>query len=130
MLASHHVIIAVLCHLEVCATESFKITAVSGISRNVQVLCSSNEDETVWFRVINGSSFGLLHLPREFTSCGLVECVPSVLAIPLVTSEMNASSFECVKIDYQNNIDHRGRLTELTVITIIQEDITNPNCKF
>ncbi len=81
--------------------------------------------------MINGSSsFGLLHLPREFTSCGLVECVPSVLTIPVVQSEMNASLFfECVKIDYQNSTVYRGRRTELTVITLTQEDIIS-NGKF
>ena len=57
--------------------------------------------------------------------CSEVSCDLSSLTIPVVQSEMDGYTFQCVGIDYNTNTHHLGRQTELSVITLPQDGSFN-----
>ena len=105
-------------------SNSGPITGVSGVSTNINIICSI-EEEIATFWMINGSLYGLLHVPNEFKVCsksseGSSEgnCDLKSLRIPVLQSEMDGYAFQCVSIDYNTNTHHLGRQTELSVTTV------------
>ena len=97
-------------------------TEIAGLSVNVQILCNhdskSNTGRMFW--MINGSVYGLLHVPNEFVVCS-ESCDLNTLRIPVVQSEMDGYTFQCVGIDYNTNTHHLGTQTELSVTTLPQD---------
>ena len=79
--------------------------------------------------MINGSVYGLLHVPNEFVVCSEIGCDLSSLTIPVVQSEMDGYTFQCVDIDYNTNTYNLGRQTELSVITITTSQVESLNSK-
>ena len=67
--------------------------------------------------MINGSVYGLLQVPNEFVVCS-ESCDLDSLRIPVVQSEMDGYTFQCVGIDYNTSTHHLGTQTELSVITL------------
>ena len=55
-------------------------------------------------------------MPRDLTVCTGGFCNLNTLTIPVVQSEMDGYTFQCVNIDYQNNTQYLGELTVLEVI--------------
>ena len=121
-----------LCFNEVHSqTRRERISGVSGVSTNINIICLNNDGEitspTVW--MINGSVYGLLHVPNELLVCSSKSiesnCDLSTLEIPVVQSEMDGYTFQCVGIDYNTNTHHLGRQTELSVTTLPQDGSYN-----
>ena len=116
-------------------SNSSPITAVSGVTTNINIICSI-EEETETFWMINGSLYGLLHAPNEFEVCherteGNIKgnCDLSSLRIQVVQSEMDGYTFQCVGIDYNTNTHHLGTQTELSVITLTSSEVESLNSK-
>ena len=107
-----------LCFNEV-DSQTVDISGVSGVSTNINIICSSNDEEitspTFW--MINGSVYGLLHVPNEFVVCSLFRCDLTTLTIPVVQSEMNGYTFQCVSVDHYNNTQQLRTLAKLSVTT-------------
>ena len=91
---------------------------------NVQIQCSI-ENPIHLFWMINSSVHGFLHVPNEFTGCSEANCDPKNLVIPVVQSEMDGYTFQCVSINYNTNTHHLGRQTELSVIPLPQDGSFN-----
>ena len=88
---------------------------MAGITTDEEFVCSI--DNTVHdFWMINGFVYGLLQVPNEFVVCSEVSCDLNTLRIPVVQSEMDGYTFQCVGIDYNTSTHHLGRQTELSVI--------------
>ena len=105
-------------------------TETAGLSVNVQIL--GNHDSNTghhMFWIINGSVYGLLHVPNEFVVCSEVSCDLSSLTIPVVQSEMDGYTFQCVGIDYNTNTHHLGRQTVLSVTTLTSSQVESFNGK-
>ena len=110
-----------------CCTgqEWTQITGIAGLSVNVQIPCNHDSNTVHLFWMINGSVYGLLHVPNEFVVCSEVSCDLRSLTIPVVQSEMDGYTFQCVGIDYNTNTHHLGRCTELSVTTLPQDGSFN-----
>ena len=78
--------------------------------------------------MINGSVYGLLQVPNEFVVCS-ESCDLDSLRIPVVQSEMDGYTFQCVGIDYNTNTHHLGRQTELSVFTLNSSQVESLNGK-
>ena len=107
-----------------------EISAVSGVSINININCFTIDDEelpfsTSPFWMINGSVYGLLQVPIQFVVCSEISCNLRSLRIPVVQSEMDGYTFQCVGIDYNTNTLHLGRQTELSVTTLPQDGSFN-----
>ena len=99
---------------------------VAGISR-IDVVCSIANDygekgvdfgNVFW--IINGSVYGLLQVPRDFSVCSSVLCDLNSLAIHVPKSEMDGITLQCFGIDYQNNTQYLGGVTVLEVLPLPQ----------
>ena len=100
--------------------EPTRIGGVSGLSRNVNILCLDNNQAATVFWIINGSVYGLLQVPDEFILCKEETCDLKDLTISVLQSEMDGYTFQCVGIDYNTNTHHLGRQAELSVTTLPQ----------
>ena len=100
--------------------QNITVTGIAGITVNTDIRCSNAHD----FWMINGSVYGLLHVPNEFVVCSEI-CALDTLRIPVVQSEMDGYTFQCVGIHYNTNTHHLGRQTELSVITLPQNGSFN-----
>ena len=96
-------------------------SAVAGIENtNLNILCFSGDEDPGYdgyFWKINGSVYGGLHLPQEFTVCQS-RCNLATLTIPVVLAEMDGYTFQCFGINYQTNTVHEGIVTELEVTVL------------
>ena len=93
---------------------------MAGVDQNVEVTCSSaatQGSEAFW--IINGSVYGLLQVPSGFILCGESICDPNTLTIPVLRSEMNGFTFQCVIIDYLNNTQY---LEDIVVLEVVAFD--------
>ena len=72
------------------------------------------------FWIINGSVYGLLQVPVDFSVCSSESCDLNSLAIPVPKSEMNGTTIQCVGIDYHNNTLYLGGVTVLEVFPLPQ----------
>ena len=121
----------VLCFNEAhTQTRTVEISAVSGVSINININCFTIDDEelpfsTSPFWMINGSVYGLLQVPIQFVVCSEISCNLRSLRIPVVQSEMDGYTFQCVGIDYNTNTHYLGRQTELSVTTLPQDGSYN-----
>ena len=107
-----------------------EVQAVAGLMQNIQITCRSNlgtedgqfmEGHLYW--IVNGSVYGLLHVPRDFVTC----CDLNSLTIPVPQTEMDGYTFQCVEINYQNDtFDFPGEVRVLRVLTI--EGLDNGMC--
>lgn len=99
-----------------CSGVQTQRVEVDGVSTNVQVNCfERSEALRGLFWIINDLVYGLLQVPRVFTVCSQGICDLRKLLIPLALKEMNSSSFQCIKINYQSNSTLLGRQTNLTI---------------
>ena len=106
-----------------------QIIEIAGLSENVQIPCNHDPNTGHMFWMINnGSVYGLLHVPNDFVVCSEVSCALS-LVIPVVQSEMDGYTFQCVGIDYNTNTHHLGTQTELSVITLTSSQVKSLNGK-
>ena len=99
---------------------------VAGISR-IDVVCSIANDygeEGVDFGnifwIINGSVYGLLQVPGDFSVCSSVLCDLNSLVIHVLKSEMDGITIQCAGIDYLNNTQYLGGVTVLEVFPLPQ----------
>ena len=99
-------------------TRTTTLTTVAGVSLNVHISCSINDELTVArtnvFWMINGLVYGILHTPSEFRLCNEIAC----LIIPVVQGEMDRFIFQCFHIDHQQNTVLLGGVTMLEVLSI------------
>jgi hypothetical protein len=117
-------LLVLLSSVMVWARDTEQKMVVAGVSRNVDILCNpENSDSHYW--MINGSVYGLLHVPRDFLVCSSVSCDLNTLTIPVIRSEMNGLTFQCFSIDYQNNMLHLQGVTVLTVYTLPTNETSN-----
>jgi hypothetical protein len=117
-------LLVLLCSVMAWASDTEQKMVVAGVSSNVQILCNpENSDSHYW--MINGSVYGLLHVPRDFLVCSSVSCDLNTLTIPVIRSEMNGLTFQCYGIDYHNNTLHLQGVTVLTVHTLPTNETSN-----
>ena len=113
-----------------CCT-GLETTQIAGLSVNIP--CNSLHDTSTntghMFWMINASVYGLLQVPNEFVVCSKFTCSLNILDIPVVQSEMDGYTFQCVGIDYNTNTHHLGRQTELSVITLTSSQVESLNGK-
>ena len=102
------------------------IQGISGVDTNVDINCIE-EFSFAPFWIVNGSVYGLLHVPNEFVVCSEISCNPNSLRIPVAQNEMDGYTFQCVGIDYNTNTHHLGRQTELSVITLTSSQVESLN---
>ena len=109
---------------------------IAGINR-IDVLCSITIDYleervditgSYVFWKINGSVHGLLQVPEDFSVCSSGYCDLNSLAIPVLHSEMDGITLQCVGIDYLNSTQYLGGVTVLEVIPLPQGQL-NRNSK-
>ena len=107
-----------------------QIAETAGLSTNIQIQCNNRHDSNTGhlFWIVNGSVYGLLHVPNEFVVCS-ESCDLNSLIITVVQSEMDGYTFQCVGIDYNTNTHHLGRQTELSVITLTRSQVESLNGK-
>ena len=125
-------------YLLVCFNEVHSDSQFSGVSTNIVISCLSHEEITI-FWILNDSLYGLLHVPNEFEVCskgsegngGSNEghCNLHSLRIPVVHSEMDGYTFQCVGIDYNTDTHHLGTQTVLSVITLTRSEVESFNSK-
>ena len=127
-------IIALLCCIEVLppTVALREDMAVAGVRQNIVILCGTNQGvfedgrflEESPFWIVNGSVYGLLHIPRDFMVC----CDLNSLTIPVPQTEMDGYTFQCVNINHQNNtLSIPGEVTVLRVQTI---ELDNGTCMY
>jgi hypothetical protein len=108
------------------------LTTIAGVSQDVGIPCNSEEDVQESFGggvswIINGSVYGLLHVPKEFIVCSSESCDLTTLTIPVIQSEMNGLMLQCVVVDYLNSILHLGDVTVITVHSLPSNGTFNIN---
>ena len=112
----------VLCCTEVWPQDTRK-QGVAGVDSNVEIPCvlpdipllsqEGLDDENVLW-IINGSVYGLLQVPPDFTlECSESRC--DSLRIPVLQIRMDGYTFQCVHIGYQNNTLYLSEVTALSV---------------
>jgi hypothetical protein len=117
-------LLVLLCSVMVWASDTEQKMVVAGVSRNVDIVCNpENSDSHYW--MINGSVYGLLHVPRDFLVCSSVSCDLNTLTIPVIRSEMNGLTFQCYGIDHQNNMLYLQEVTVLIVHTPPANETSN-----
>ena len=109
------------CH-EVWAQNTRIQIAVAGTSTNIHMSCGIGD---IYFWKINGSVYGLLNLPNEYTVCDSRSCDPNTLSIPVVLLEMDGYTFQCGRIHYHSSAVWLGDVTELRVTTLPQNGNIN-----
>ena len=101
----------------------------AGLLQHIDITCSlahNGPEEASYFWMINGSVYGLLHIPGDFVVCRSDSCELDVLTIPAAQSEMDGYTFQCVGIDYHKKTLDLGRITVLEVMPPSQS-ILNAN---
>ena len=91
----------------------------AGLLQHIDITCSlvpNSQEEAGVFWMINGSVYGLLHIPGDFVVCRSDSCELDVLTIPVAQSEMDGYTFQCVGIDYHTKTLDLGRTTVLEVM--------------
>ncbi len=76
------------------------------------------------FWIINEALYGLLQVPREYR----VSLTQQELVIPALSRDMNGFTFQCARIDHQNNMVHYGRTTQLNIIILPFELLNGMVC--
>ena len=88
----------------------------------VHITCTDDRtgvapESRVSFWKINEALYGLLQVPKEYKLSFLR--LQQELVIPTIRRDMNGSIFQCVRIDYQNNIMVQyGRTVRLIIRSI------------
>ena len=107
-----------------------EVMGVAGVRQNIQIYCGTNQGvledgmEQSPFWIVNGSVYGLLHIPRDFMVC----CDLNSLTIPVPQTEMDGYTFQCVYINHQNNtLSIPGEVTVLHILTI---ELDNGTCMY
>ncbi len=104
----------VLCYTSEVLTQNI-ILEVAETDTNVLITCGGHiTGESRQFWIINEALYGFLQVPREYR----VSLTQQELVIPALRRDMNGSTFQCVRIDHQNNIIHYGMETQLKIITL------------
>ena len=71
-----------------------------------------DDENVIW--IINGSVYGLLQVPPDFTlECSESRC--DSLRIPVLQTRMDGYTFQCVHIYYKNNTLYLSEVTALNV---------------
>ena len=71
-----------------------------------------DDKNVIW--IIDGSVYGLLRVPPDFTlGCSESRC--DSLRIPVLQIRMDGYTFQCVHIDYQNDTLYLSEVTALSV---------------
>ncbi len=112
--------VAIMQLLTVLALEVWLQPALTKLTAGVSsqdILCSLPGAGVFW--LINGSLYGPLQVPGDFIVCG-ASCNLKNLKIPVVQSEMDGLTLQCVSIDYHTNTDELGVETVLNVTTLPQ----------
>ena len=111
-----------------CTVQAWtQITQIAGLNADISCLSLHDSNTRHVFWIVNGSVYGLLHVPNEFVVCSEVSCDLRSLVISVVQNEMDGYTFQCVSIDYNTNTQHLGTQTELSVITLPQDGSFNGN---
>ncbi len=110
----------VLCYFSEVWTQN-TIKEVSEVDTNVLIWCGGGfTGGSRQFWIINEALYGLLQVPREY----IVSLLYQELVIPATRRDMNGSTFQCARIDHQNNTVHYGRRI-LLKITILPFEFPN-----
>ncbi len=94
--------------------ESLEISTLCACSINENTGRRITSDTNV-FWMINASLYGLLQVPGDFIVCSETRCDLNSLTIPVVWSEMDGFTFQCVSINYRNNTQYLGGVIVLHV---------------
>lgn len=91
--------------------------AVEGVSTNINIQCNLGRQGVAPFWIINGSVYELFSIPVTFlplvTPIPMVESY-SALTIPMVTVDLNETTFQCALFS-ENGVIF-GRITRIIVI--------------
>ncbi len=114
MIVSIAITLVLCCISEVWTQNTIK--EASELDTNVLITCGAcggcNESRPFW--IINEALYGLLQVPREYR----VPLTQPELVIPALRKDMNGSTFQCARIDHQNNMVNYGRITLLKIIIL------------
>ncbi len=101
----------VLCYVSEAWTQNI-IQEATEVDTNILITCGGDitgGSRSFW--IINEALYGLLQVPREYR----VSLTHQELVIPVLRRDMNGSTFQCARIDHQNNMVHYGRRTQLKI---------------
>ncbi len=112
----------VLCYISEVWTQN-TIQEVAEVDTNVLIPCGYDITGGPAFWIINEALYGLLQVPREYR----VSLTHQELVIPVLSRDMNGSTFQCARIDHQNNRVQYGKRTLLNIIILPYE---LPNCTY
>ncbi len=107
MIASIAITLVLCCISEVWTQDN--IQEATEVDTNVLIICGGSiigGYRPFW--IINEELFGLLQVPREYK----VSLTQQELVIPALRRDMNGSTFQCARIDHQNNIIHYGTIED------------------
>ncbi len=105
----------VLCYIISEVWTQNTIQEVSEVDTNVLITCGGDITvESRQFWIINEALYGLLQVPREYR----VSLTQQELVIPALRRDMNGSTFQCARIDHQNNVVHYENRTLLKIIIL------------
>ena len=85
------------------------------MNQNILIQCDGN---SISFWILNGSVYGLLQTPSDFTACTQTECDPNKLRIPVLREELDGYTFQCGKINYNQTTHSLGQPTVLEVVIV------------
>ncbi len=101
----------VLCYISEVWTQN-TILEVTEVDTNVVITCGDDiKPRSFW--IIDEAFYGMLQVPREYRVS-----LNQELVIPALRRDMNGSTFQCARIDHQNNMVHYGRRTLLKIIIL------------
>ncbi len=103
----------VLCYISEAWTQN-TIQEATEVDTNILITCGDGITGGPAFWIINEALYGLLQVPREYR----VSLTYQELVIPALRRDMNGSTFQCARIDHQNNMVHYGTRTLLKIIIL------------
>ncbi len=104
----------VLCYIISEVWTQNTIQEAAETDTNVPITCGGHITvESRQFWIINEALYGLLQVPREYRVL-----TSKALVIPTLRRDMNGSTFQCARIDHQNNRVHYGTRTQLKIIIL------------
>ncbi len=103
----------VLCYISEVWTQN-TIQVVTEVDTNVVITYGDDiKPSLISFWIIDEAFYGMLQIPRQYRVSRNQE-----LVIPALRRDMNGSTFQCARIDHQNDVVHYGRTTQLKIIIL------------
>ena len=82
-----------------------QMTAVAGVSTNINIQCNLNRREEAPFWFINNTVYELLNIPLDFPYIPIVNSF-SQLTIPVVVLELDNTHFQCASYEEDGSVRH------------------------